>query len=84
MSDNGHGERTSDPGGVKNPPQQGPLRHRPRGIGFQISGFRFQTLPSGRGKSSGAPVNRSYANLYTVIDGKIARITQFRTEQDAL
>ena len=39
---------------------------------------------TGRGKGSGAPVDRSYANLYTVIDGKIARITQFRTEQDAL
>jgi ketosteroid isomerase-like protein len=39
---------------------------------------------TGRGKGSGAPVNRSYAVLYTVIDGKIARITQFRSEQDAL
>jgi ketosteroid isomerase-like protein len=39
---------------------------------------------TGRGKGSGAPVNRSYANLYTVIDGKIARITQFRTEHDSL
>jgi ketosteroid isomerase-like protein len=39
---------------------------------------------TGRGKGSGAPVDRSYAVLYTVIDGKIARITQFRTEQAAL
>jgi ketosteroid isomerase-like protein len=39
---------------------------------------------TGRGKGSGAPVDRSYANLYTVIDGRIARITQFRTKQDAL
>jgi ketosteroid isomerase-like protein len=41
-------------------------------------------VETGRGKGSGAPVNRSYAVLYTVIDGKIARITTFRTEQDAL
>ncbi len=39
---------------------------------------------TGRGKGSGIPVDRSFAMLYTVIDGKIARITQFRTEQDAL
>jgi ketosteroid isomerase-like protein len=39
---------------------------------------------TGRGKSSGVPVDRGYANLYTVIDGAIARITLFRTEQDAL
>jgi ketosteroid isomerase-like protein len=39
---------------------------------------------TGRGKGSGAPVNRSFAALYTVIDGKIARITMFRTRQDAL
>jgi hypothetical protein len=39
---------------------------------------------TGRGKGSGAPVNRRFATLYTVIDGRIARITQFRTEQDAL
>jgi ketosteroid isomerase-like protein len=39
---------------------------------------------TGRGKGSGAPVDRSFAALYTVIDGKIARITMFRTEQDAL
>jgi ketosteroid isomerase-like protein len=37
-----------------------------------------------RGKGSGAPVSRSFAVLYTVIDGRIARITQFRTERDAL
>jgi ketosteroid isomerase-like protein len=39
---------------------------------------------TGRGKGSGVPVNRSYAVLYTVIDGRIARITQFGTEQEAL
>ena len=39
---------------------------------------------TGRGKGSGVPVNRSFATLYTVIDGKIARATLFRTEQDAL
>src|SRR5437764_15494846 len=37
-----------------------------------------------RGKGSGAPVDRSFAALYTVIDGKIARMTMFRTEQVAL
>jgi len=41
-------------------------------------------IETGRGKGSGAPVNRSYAHLYTVIDGKIARMTMFRTEQEAL
>jgi ketosteroid isomerase-like protein len=39
---------------------------------------------TGRGKGSGAPVDRSFAVIYTVIDGKIARMTIFRTEQDAL
>ena len=39
---------------------------------------------TGRGKGSGAPVDRSFAVLYTVIDGKIARMTTFRAEQDAL
>jgi hypothetical protein len=39
---------------------------------------------TGRGKGNGVPVNRRFATLYTVIDGKIARITLFRTEQDAL
>ena len=39
---------------------------------------------AGRGKGSGAPVDRSFGVLYTVIDAKIARITMFRTEQDAL
>ena len=38
----------------------------------------------GRGKSSGVPVQRSFAPLYTVIDGKIARITFFPSEADAL
>jgi ketosteroid isomerase-like protein len=39
---------------------------------------------TGRGKGSGVPANRRFATLYTVIDGKIARVTQFRSEQDAL
>ena len=39
---------------------------------------------AGRGKGSGVPVHRSVATLYTVIDGKIARITHFPTEQNAL
>jgi ketosteroid isomerase-like protein len=39
---------------------------------------------TGRGKGSGVPVDRRFATLYTVIDGKIARITQFHTEEDAL
>ena len=38
----------------------------------------------GRGKSSGAPVRQSSAALYTVIDGKIARITFFPSEAEAL
>jgi ketosteroid isomerase-like protein len=37
----------------------------------------------GSGRTSGVPVNRSFAALYTVIDGKIARITLFPTEQAA-
>jgi ketosteroid isomerase-like protein len=39
---------------------------------------------TGRGKGSGAQVDRYYSVLYTVIDEKIARMTTFRTEQDAL
>jgi ketosteroid isomerase-like protein len=38
----------------------------------------------GRGKSSGVPVQRSFAFLYTVIDGRIARITVFPDEKAAL
>ena len=38
---------------------------------------------TGRGKGSGAPVDRSFGVLYTVIEGKIARMTTFGTEQDA-
>jgi ketosteroid isomerase-like protein len=38
----------------------------------------------GRGKGSGVPVERFFAMLYTVIDGKIARITAFPSEEDAL
>ena len=34
-------------------------------------------IETGRGRSSGVPVRRSYAALYTVIDRKIARITIF-------
>jgi ketosteroid isomerase-like protein len=39
---------------------------------------------TGRGKGSGVPVDRSLATLYTVIDGKIVRITTFHTEREAL
>jgi ketosteroid isomerase-like protein len=42
------------------------------------------TSETGRGKSSGVPVRRSFAFLYTVIDGKIARITVFPNEEQAL
>jgi ketosteroid isomerase-like protein len=38
----------------------------------------------GRGKQSGVPVERSFAALYTVIEGKIARVTMFQTEKEAL
>jgi ketosteroid isomerase-like protein len=38
----------------------------------------------GRGKSSCVPVRQSFAALYTVIDGKIARITFFPSEERAL
>jgi ketosteroid isomerase-like protein len=38
----------------------------------------------GRGKSSGAPVRQSFAALYTVIDSKIARVTFFPSEEQAL
>jgi ketosteroid isomerase-like protein len=38
----------------------------------------------GRGKSSGVPVRQSFTALYTVIDGKIARITFFPSEAEAL
>jgi ketosteroid isomerase-like protein len=39
---------------------------------------------AGRGKGSGVPVRRSFAYLYTLIDGKIVRITQFLSEKQAL
>jgi ketosteroid isomerase-like protein len=35
----------------------------------------------GIGKGSGVPVRHPFAMLYTVIDGKIARITQFPSEE---
>src|SRR5262245_37000916 len=38
---------------------------------------------TGRGKGSGVPVDRPLAAVYTVIDGKIARITTFRTQREA-
>jgi ketosteroid isomerase-like protein len=38
----------------------------------------------GRGKSSGVPVRQSFAALYTVIDGKIVRVTFFPSEEQAL
>jgi ketosteroid isomerase-like protein len=39
---------------------------------------------TGSGRTSGVPVNRPIAVLYTVINRKIARITLFPSEQDAL
>src|SRR5262249_45197629 len=45
---------------------------------------RATVTETGRGKGSGAPVTRSFAALYTVLDGKIARCTLFGTEQEAL
>jgi ketosteroid isomerase-like protein len=39
---------------------------------------------TGRGKGSGAPVRHSFAMLYTVIDGKIVRITGFTSEEEAI
>jgi ketosteroid isomerase-like protein len=39
---------------------------------------------TGSGRSSGVPVRHSVATLYTVIDGKIARITTFPSEEQAL
>jgi ketosteroid isomerase-like protein len=38
----------------------------------------------GRGKSSGVPVRQTFATLYTVIEGKIARVTLFPSEEVAL
>jgi ketosteroid isomerase-like protein len=38
----------------------------------------------GRGKGSGIAVARSFVGLYSVLDGKIVRITGFPTERDAL
>ena len=38
----------------------------------------------GRGKGSGVPMRRTFAALYTVIDGKIARVTFFPSEAQAL
>ena len=35
------------------------------------------------GRTSGVPVNRSYAALYSVIEGKIVRITVFPSEEAA-
>jgi hypothetical protein len=39
---------------------------------------------TGRGKGSGVPVQHTFALLYTVIDGKIARITGFPSGEEAL
>jgi ketosteroid isomerase-like protein len=39
---------------------------------------------TGRGKGSGVPVERHFAVLYTVLDGKITRITFFPSESEAL
>ena len=38
----------------------------------------------GRGKGSGVLVERTMTGLYTVLDGKIARVTIFPTERQAL
>src|SRR5215217_2806874 len=38
----------------------------------------------GRGKGSGVLVERTMAGLYTVLDGKIVRVTFFPTEREAL
>ena len=38
----------------------------------------------GRGKGSGIAVERSAAGLYSVLDGRIVRITWFPTEREAL
>lgn len=38
----------------------------------------------GRGKGSGARVERRYASLYNVIDGQVVRMTHFPTEREAL
>ena len=49
------------------------------------SGAVLVTLTEGgRGKSSGVPVRQSLAALYTVIDGKIARVTFIASEEQAL
>jgi ketosteroid isomerase-like protein len=39
---------------------------------------------TGSGKTSGVPVRRSFVTLYSVLDGKITRITMFPSEGDAL
>jgi ketosteroid isomerase-like protein len=39
---------------------------------------------SGVGRASGARVERTYYVLYTVIDGKVARMTHFPSEAEAL
>jgi hypothetical protein len=44
----------------------------------------WSSTETGRGKGSSVPVDRSLATRYAVIDGKIARITTFRTEHEAL
>ncbi len=38
----------------------------------------------GLGKGSGARVERGYASLYNLIDGKVVRMTHFPTEPEAL
>ena len=39
---------------------------------------------TGRGKGIGVPVRRSLATLYTLIEGKIVRMTAFRSQEQAL
>ena len=38
----------------------------------------------GTGKGSGVHVERSFATLYTLLDGKIVRVTMFPSEAEAL
>ena len=64
---------------------------------FHEYGFQVETLrdlgsglvlagvtETGRGKGSGASVQQALATLYSVLDGKIIRITSFPSESDAL
>jgi hypothetical protein len=71
---------TVDTTGVELPPLNGVERLTDLGSGAILA----VATETGRGKVSGVSVDRHFATLYTVIDRKIAPVTQFRTEQDAL